>query len=310
MHLDPSQAAEALAGPHDTRQWCSYGTVCPDTPGARSVTFTTAYGPLVNVKLHPSGLPVVCRVAHEVAGNGEADWTPFVAGDEVIVLIPEGDEKAGCVIAGRLNQEIDAFPPQVAGMDPTQNNFAFRRVRTPYVFELGAGYLLRNATTKAFFSMDATGAFTLSTPDNAFLALNADFLGLQNGPGDALIQIGLEAKQVLLQAQKTMLTLDGSSSSLYTPGTLQIGTAGNQAAWHATSVEAMVNFLAAIVTGLGPLFTVPLTPTEVQALVEAAIVVASGTSVAPYASAISTALAIPAAPGTNPGLGAPGLLVG
>src|ERR1019366_2087115 len=138
-HYDAGLAREAVAGPIDTRQWVSYGTVSPETPDAKSTTFTKEYGPLVNVKLHPTGIPVVCRVAHEVAGNGEGEWFPFIEGDEVIVLIPEGDETAGCVIMGRLNQEIDFWPTIVAGQDPRLNNFAFRRMRTPYIFETAGG---------------------------------------------------------------------------------------------------------------------------------------------------------------------------
>ena len=308
-HYDAGLAREAVAGPIDTRQWVSYGTVSPETPDAKSTTFTKEYGPLVNVKLHPTGIPVVCRVAHEVAGNGEGEWFPFVAGDEVYVQIPEGDETAGCVIVGRLNQEIDQWPTVVAGQDATQNNFAFRRIRVPYVFETAAGYLLHHATTGAFLSMTDVGAFVLSNADKAFLALNADFLGLQNKDADVLMQIAVEAKQVVLEAAGTKLVLDKSASSLYTTGTLQLGTAGVQAGDHAASIEGLIAFGAALITGLGPLFTIPLTPPAVIALVNAAIVLASTEPLAPFQGALSGALAIPRVPGVKPGLGSVGLLI-
>ena len=103
--------AQAYAAPGmDTRQWVSFGTVNLETPNQKSVAFTKEYGPLVNVTLRPSAIPVVCRVSHEVAGAGEGEWFPFVGGNEVMVAIPEGDESAGCVIFGRLNQNRPVAP--------------------------------------------------------------------------------------------------------------------------------------------------------------------------------------------------------
>lgn len=307
--FDYGMLREAAGGPVDSRHWGSYGTVSPETPGAKSVMFTAEYGPLVNVKLHPTGIPVVCRVAHEVAGNGEGEWFPFVAGDEVYVQIPEGDEKAGCVIIGRLNQEIDVWPTMVAGQDATQNNFAFRRMRTPYILELAAGYLMHHATTGAFLSMTDVGAFVLSNADKSYLALNADFLGLQNAGGDVLMQIAIADKQVVLEAVGTKLVLDAAVSSIYTSGTLQLGTAGVQAGDHAASIEGMVNFVAAIVQAIGLLLIPTLTPPEAVALVNAAIVLAATTPIAPYTGSLAAALQAPRVPGVTPGLGSVGLLI-
>jgi hypothetical protein len=326
-YLDTSLAGEALARPGaDTRGWFSYGTVEPETAGQPSVTFSPAYGPLVNVKLHPSGVSVVCRVAHAHAGNGEADWMPFVQYDEVLVGIPEGDEKAGCCILGRCNQEIDAFPTLVAGQDPTKNNFGFRRTRVPFIFETQAGYLVRNATTGAFLSISDVGAITLAANSGKdFLALTADFLGLQNAASDCLIQIALEDKQVVLEAAGTKLVLDAKLSSLYTTGVLQLGTSGNQAADHATSVEAVANLLAAFLsvlgvasttggpTGAAGLATALIafnTPVLAQTAVAAMVATAAGLPLNPaLQSAIAAGLAGTRVPGSVPGLGAAGLLI-
>src|SRR5579859_785093 len=120
--FDHAQYANAFRRPGmDTRQWVSYGTVDADTSDAKAIQFKdddgnpSPYGPLVSVTLQPSGVSLPCRVLGQVAGNGEADYFPFLAGDEVLVLLPEGDERAGAVIVGRLNQEIDAWPLIVAG---------------------------------------------------------------------------------------------------------------------------------------------------------------------------------------------------
>lgn len=135
--IDSATAAAAYARPgQDTRSWVSFGLVHHQDP-KQIVTFDEEYGcPLVCVTLQPSGSNVHCRVSSMVAGNGEGEWHPFVEGDEVLVVLPEGHESAGPVIIGRLNNSLDKFPmDSVAGQDPTTNVFAFRRRRTPFIEE-------------------------------------------------------------------------------------------------------------------------------------------------------------------------------
>lgn len=103
--FDHATMGQAFAAPGmDPRQWVSMASVDPDSENARSVSFTDAdgnpspYGPLVSVTLQPSGISIRCRVAGAVAGNGEAEWYPFVAGDEVCVVIAEGDERDGGLV--------------------------------------------------------------------------------------------------------------------------------------------------------------------------------------------------------------------
>src|SRR5258708_21906914 len=111
MGVDQLSLNDGVAAPGaDTRQWVSYGVVDDDQEDQKSVTFDADHGPLVSVTLQPSGIPVVCRVAGWCAGNGEAEYFPFVSGDEVVVHVPEGDERAGCIITGRCNSQIDRFP--------------------------------------------------------------------------------------------------------------------------------------------------------------------------------------------------------
>src|SRR5690606_24717279 len=118
--------------------------------------------PLVRVLLEPTKVPVTCRVGSMCAGNGEGEWSPFVEGDEVMVLIPEGDERSGCVIICRLNNSIDRFPmDSVAGQDPTTNSFAFQRRRTPFIQEFAGPLFLRTALSEAFISIDSAGAVTI-----------------------------------------------------------------------------------------------------------------------------------------------------
>lgn len=293
--FDQSTFADAFTRPgNDPRAWFSIATVMPDQDGQRSVEFDPEYGPLVHCKLHPSNVEVTCRVAGGVAGNGEGEWFPFLASDEVVVGIPEGDENAGCVILGRLNNQIDAFPTLVAGQDPSTNTFAFRRLRTPYVVETASSYLVRSASTGAFLGIDPSGAVTMSNADAAFLSLRADFLGLQNGEGDVLLQLQTEAKEVILQAVGTRLTLGDAASTFATSGTLDFSTSGQVPSGHAVTLEQvvvlMVNFLWLLAgpTGLSTLLKGEATgPTGMFF---------AGTFPAPLLAALSTWLPLAASP--------------
>src|ERR1700722_6710543 len=104
--MDSTSMAHLFSHPGaDTRQWLSYGLVCQAVAGGdQSVRFTDdtgatlPQGVLVDVTLQPSGITVPCRVGAQSAGNGEGEFNPFGPGDEVLVAVPEGNERAGCVI--------------------------------------------------------------------------------------------------------------------------------------------------------------------------------------------------------------------
>lgn len=315
LPFDAALSAEAFARPGgDTRQWFSFATVDRETPNQPSVRFTKEYGPLVSVTLQPSGVPVVARVAGSVAGNGEAEWFPFLEGDEVLVALGDGDER-NCVIVGRMNQEIDQFPERVAGMDSTKNNFAFRRIRTPYVLETASSYLVRSSATGAFFGIDAQGSVTVSNGDSAFLALRADFLGMQSGDGAVLMQIDVSRSAVVLEGGGARLTV-GATSTFYSAGTLELGTSGNQAAEHATSVEALAQVLTAFcmaVSAVGPVvfFAGTASQSTASAAVGLVLNAAALLNLDPVlTAAIVNALRATKTAGTVPGVGCPGLLVG
>jgi hypothetical protein len=238
----------ALARPGmDPRQWVSYGVVDRETDGQKSVIFDDpeggplTYGPLVRVTLQPSGIPVVCRVANAVAGQDEGEWFPFLEGDEVIVAIPEGNERAGCVILGRLNQEIDRWPRTVGGMDATKNTIAFRRLRTPYVLETAHSYQVRSALTGAGFTIDAKGNFILASGDKHQLLFTADFLALKEGTGQALVQIDTEDLEVLIQSKGAQFLFSSVKTSFSTPGEFSISASGTSVAQHAVTLEQVVN---------------------------------------------------------------------
>lgn len=325
--FDQATMSHAFERPgQDTRQWGSYGTVEVSTPGGRSVNFDPDFGPLVSVRLQPSGVPVVCRVASFIAGNGEGSWYPFADGDEVWVEIPEGDELAGCVITGRLNQQIDKWPTMVAGNDATTNTFGFMRMRTPFIVETASSYLIRSAATGAFLGITSAGAVTVGNSDNAFLSLSHDFIGLQSGDASCLMQINVDAKTATIEANGVQLILGMPLSYLYTSGNFQIGTSGNQAAEHATSIEAvsivvsvLLQILGTASSGGGPSGAAALatqlaaltSPTLAQAAVAEILAASAALPLEPsLTAAIAAALATKKVPGVIPGIGCPGLLIG
>ncbi len=247
--MDQVTMGAAFAGPgQDTRQWVSYGIVAP---GNESVIFTDdtgnvlPTGPLVIVNLEPSGITVPCRVSAATAGNQEGEWLPFLPGDEVLVVIPEGDERAGCVIIGRLNQDIDKFPLLVAGQDVTKNNFGFKRLRTPYIIETASSFMIRSAITGAGITIDPTGNCFFNSGDGHQLVMHASFMKFADKSGDNFLQVDPSASEVLLQAAgTTQLNLGKSASSFFTMGTFDIGTGGAAGGGHAVTAEQVFAILA------------------------------------------------------------------
>jgi hypothetical protein len=318
--LDPRTHPFSQPGT-DTRQWCSYGIVKADTPSSRSVLFKDEQGnprpyPVVLVTLQPSGIDVVCRVAHTHGGAGTGGWRPYVAGDEVAVAIMQGDEH-DCVILGRLNNGPDAFPTSVAGSDPTKNNLSFDRYLEPFVLESGTAILLREAATGAFLSLNNTGNAVLQSGDGHYLAIQHDQITLQTEDLTCTVQIDPSKHQVFLQASDgnggaSQLLLDSAgSSTLLTSGTLTLTTGGGgYSQGHAITLEQVIAFLFATVTTIGPFFPTPLTPAQVAAAMQAIIPLAATSPVTAFAAAITAALQVPPDPtGNVPGAGRPSTLL-
>jgi hypothetical protein len=321
--FDHSTLGEAFSRPGmDTRQWISYGIVNDEVAdGPHSTHFDDedgaplGVGPIIAVTLQPSNIVVACRVASGVAGNGEAEWFPFQAKDEVLVAIPEGDERAGCVIIGRLPNSFDVWPRTVAGQDATQGTFGFRRMRTPFIVETAASYLVRSATTGAQFGIDQTGQFILNDGDGSRFFFGADALGLSSADGTTSIQVLVADKQIAMTAgASTSLLLGADVSQFLSTGILLLGTSGAQPNGHAVTVEQMIVFVDALLKALcvaQPAAWVGATLAPlIPAALNAAIPVGAVGSIAPYLAALTAAISIPPDPtGQIPGLGRAGLLL-
>lgn len=304
-HIDAAMLRELVAGPGtDTRPWSAYAVVMPDSEGARSVRFDDPDGPKVTVKFMPSGLIADVGVTMQTGGDGEGEWHPFVAGELVVVEFPGGDELVSPVITGRKPNEHDRFPLMVAGNDVTQNNFAFKRTRAPYIFEAGSSYLLWSAATESFLALTEAGAFTVANADKALLQLGADVLGFRNGDADCLVEVHVADKRTHVEAgnSKLQLVADGDSM-LLTTGSLAISTAGAQPIGHGVTVEQVWAILVALLKWLVPAITATGAVPGGGSLVGPAITTAltSGLSTTvPIATAVAAAAA--SSPDTIPGL--------
>jgi hypothetical protein len=246
---DLRSLAEALALPGGT--WSSIGIVDAD-----EISFEEGLGPLVPVTLQPSQVQVFCRVASPVAGDGEAEYYPFVAGDEVLVAIPGGNERSGtCVIIGRLNNERAPFPMgPVAGQDPTTNSFAFRRTRTPLLTENGGPWTVRQETG-ALLSLDMAGAVTIRDGAGDALQMTGDVFAYQSADATALLQLNVTEGRFTLKVNDSLLTLSKGGASpevnaLAVPGTFMVTTLANPAAEHVLTTEAMCNVLVSTMQAL------------------------------------------------------------
>lgn len=339
--LDQSTAAQAFRQPGiDPRQWISMGLVTAGGEGDEIVVFDEEEGQvLVRVLLEPTKIPVFARVGASMAGNGEGEYFPFVEGDEVLVAIPEGDERSGCVIVARLNNGIDKFPmSSVAGQDPTTNAFAFRRTKTPFVEERAGPIFLRSALNGAFFSIDTAGVITIRDAEASVIQLSPDVIGIQgpsdpDNPPEFLLQLNLTDRQFSLQVGDAVLNLSASDATpspnniLQTPDNLTIGAGGNAASEHLMTVEAFwhglqhaYNVIAAALTLIGgapltgtslaALFAIPATTASLTTALNTAATTPSLMAAAVAAGFSTMPAKLPSAAQTQPGLGSATILVG
>lgn len=306
--IDARTLAEGLRAPGmDTRQWCSYGLVTAGGADQNIVEFDETEGvPFVHVLLEPSKVPVRCRVGSACAGNGEGEWNPFVEGDEVMVLIPEGNERAGCVIVCKLNNAIDRFPMEsVAGQDPTTNSFAFQRRRTPFIQEFAGPLFLRTALSEAFISIDAAGTVLIRDGENSAFQMSPDLIGMQGPSGDGspprfLFQGDLTGERISLQMGTAMFQMNSERATqntgqtwLVSPNRLVTRQGINFPAEHVATVE----FVLALFSTLSKVITVagggdPSTGGAVLAGINAAIAAGGAPLPASEAAALQAGLLI------------------
>lgn len=342
--FDHVTMGQAFAGPGmDTRLWISYAIV--DVPGdgqgdATTVEFDEDDGQIyVNCQLKPSDVPLRCRLGQLTAGSGEAFYFPFCGGEEVLVMVPDGNLMAGGVIVCRFNNKYDGFPfDSVGGGDPKTNSAAVWRVRTPLTIESGASVQIRSAAAGAMLLLSGLGNVTLRDGKANVLQMSPDVFGFQNEVGDVVMQLDLNAQRYSLAIGQVTLTLSGNAggqnpqSLLQVPSTLAVGTVGLSvitAVEHVATTESIMNILGQLATLLvaappSPPLTNNALGTLLLAQIPLAIAAASSLPQLPAIGgalasaflnpAMTTAKTIPTnvAPGyqTFPGIGCSGFLAG
>ena len=301
------------------KQWVSMAIVIDD-PEVPAVEFNKDDGQVyVNVSLEPSKVPARCRVSSFAAGDGEAEYFPFLPGDELIVVLPLGREDSGAVIIGRLNNQLDAFPmDSVAGQDPTTNTFALRRRRTPTIEEFAGPVLFRNALSGALFSLDNKGGVTIKDGENSAVQISADALTLQ-GPSTPttspklLFQMNFTEERAMLQVNDAQLLISGSGAPsqagqayLTLPADLFVAFGNNQPAEHVATTESTLALLVGLLTQVASTSGGPVTTASIGAAIVTflAAVAAGGLPLDPAtATALASGLVVAAStpkPPANP----------
>lgn len=326
--IDPAILQDILGG--DPRTWVSYGTVemDQDTDEGRSVTFDEALGPIVEVRLHPLNQVVSCRVASTLAGQYEGTWEPFVGGDEVLVVMPEGSVIGPPCIIGRLNNAIDKFPPKVSGKDTDKNNLSFRRMRAPHITETASLYIIRSSVTGAMFGIDEAGNLTIRDGESTGLQFGPSGFAVQDADGNGQIVLNTEEGYASIWWGGTLVKCDGVNVNVTASGNVAIGSSGNIPILHALSTEQALNlvlgYLQTLTVALAALGAAPLTGAGLAAVIDPTVAglahILSGITMANSnahpslvavigASTLAFQAPTPVSP-LSPGIGCPGIVIG
>jgi hypothetical protein len=311
---DSSSAADSFSyAGADTRQWISYGIVQQDiTGGDHSVRFNDdagnplPQGVLVDVKLMPSGIICPCRVGGHAAGSGEAEYSPFGPGDEVLVAVPEGNERAGCVILSRLTNSADVFPTTVASNDVTQNNIGFKRTVTPFIHEVGGSYTIHTSTTGAALTIGIQAPSQLM---GGVMLNDGNSNVLTMSPTGVVLACG-EGAQLTLGATSSLVT--GGALTILTAGSAGLNTPAGTVAVHAIGVEQVCMLIEGFMTAwaltivgipiVGTALAATLTPATLPVLMAAGVTAGNLFALTLEKAAIAAALTA-----TPPNLLSPGI---
>ena len=112
--MDTGRMGQAVSRPGiDPRAWVSLAVALGDSK------VDPKYGVFVNVQLVPTGEKYTAIVASDYAGKGFGLYTPILANDDLVVVIPLGDPRLGVTVVKRLWTAADT-PPAEAVLDPTE----------------------------------------------------------------------------------------------------------------------------------------------------------------------------------------------
>lgn len=104
-------------------------------------------GVFVDVMLAPSGEQVTARVAPDYAGKGFGFYAPVHVDDELLVVLPNGEQAEGAVVVRRLWSQADP-PPTDAVADPTEVMLVVEKDRNLRLRVSGTGVVEVNSEAK------------------------------------------------------------------------------------------------------------------------------------------------------------------
>jgi hypothetical protein len=112
--MDIARLGQAISRPGiDPRTWVSMAIALDDSK------VDPAFGVYVNVQLLPSGEKYTAIVGADYAGPGFGLYSPIKAGDDLVVMIPNGDPRVNVQVIRRL-WSAAGIPPAEAVLDPTE----------------------------------------------------------------------------------------------------------------------------------------------------------------------------------------------
>jgi phage baseplate assembly protein gpV len=150
-----AQMAQALSYPGiDPRRWCDQGLAVSDP-------VTEASGTYIEVRLNSGGVQT-CRVVQMWGGVGCGAHVPIEKDDQVALLIPGGNVRAGVLALGALSNGVD-----VVDEDTVANPQDYR-----FTFKAGRKVVLKSIGNVATLTFD-DGSIVLVNSDGATVSLDA-----------------------------------------------------------------------------------------------------------------------------------------
>lgn len=147
--FDFRRFAKGIAGPDiDSRHWVSYGTVAsvngedgtPDFGDPNAVLVTPA-GVEVDVVLEPIGHPITCR--YGIAAGAVFICPPIFPGDQVMVIVPDGDSSMIPEIVRIIPGSSDPIPVGDDGKPVFQNDRFLIMSKVPIEIRSTNGTMVR-----------------------------------------------------------------------------------------------------------------------------------------------------------------------
>lgn len=248
--LDLRSLGEAVSFPGiDPRVWVSLAIV----DSLDEIEWDPDHGPLVPITLQPSGVQTFAVCGQSVSGNQEGEGCPFVENDMVLVVNPQGLERADTVIVCRLSSHLAPPPSLCGGQDTTANKISWKRKASPHFEEYGDRWTVKSAVSDALIAFDATGQVTIRDGSKSVLQMSSSAFGYQNSDASCEFKVSTTDPAIMLKASDAMFVLSSSSAAQTTsvmtlPAALTISAGGNQPFEHAASTESVANVLFNVLT--------------------------------------------------------------